>query len=244
MPEVENELSWHRKFKDRFESDLRKALAADVITTFDYSRPELQLSRFLPAAQVATTVRAILDTGRQYEARVHPGEAYSHAACIHLDAPLLSHDRDAVRVLEANRLKTAAPMLRVFDLIALAYRKNARTLKDCDAIRQTLYAASEFVPKVLKRASFEDGSWTIRTHLRRLTRLSNGFSRKRSNLRAAMALFSPTTTSARSTGASVAPPRWRQGSPGSRGRWRTCSRRQAARISAGRVKAWGQEEST
>jgi transposase-like protein/IS1 family transposase len=32
-------------------------------------------------------------------------------------------------------------------------------------------------------------NWTIRTHLRRLTRLSNGFSRKKSNLRAAVALF-------------------------------------------------------
>lgn len=32
-------------------------------------------------------------------------------------------------------------------------------------------------------------NWTIRTHMRRLTRLSNGFSRKKSNLRAALAVF-------------------------------------------------------
>ncbi|HEX5757589.1 MAG TPA: IS1 family transposase [Thermoanaerobaculia bacterium] len=32
-------------------------------------------------------------------------------------------------------------------------------------------------------------NWTMRTNLRRLTRLSNGFSRKRANLRAALALF-------------------------------------------------------
>lgn len=32
-------------------------------------------------------------------------------------------------------------------------------------------------------------NWTMRGHLRRLTRLSNGFSRKRENLRAALALF-------------------------------------------------------
>lgn len=32
-------------------------------------------------------------------------------------------------------------------------------------------------------------NWTLRTHLRRLTRLSNGFSRKKENLRAALALF-------------------------------------------------------
>jgi hypothetical protein len=35
----------------------------------------------------------------------------------------------------------------------------------------------------------ERSNWTIRTHLRRLTRLSNGFSRKRANLRANLALF-------------------------------------------------------
>lgn len=35
----------------------------------------------------------------------------------------------------------------------------------------------------------ERSNWTIRTHLRRMTRLSNGFSRKRANLRANLALF-------------------------------------------------------
>jgi transposase-like protein/IS1 family transposase len=35
----------------------------------------------------------------------------------------------------------------------------------------------------------ERGNWTLRGHLRRMTRLSNGFSRKRANLRAALALY-------------------------------------------------------
>lgn len=35
----------------------------------------------------------------------------------------------------------------------------------------------------------ERSNWTVRTHLRRLTRLSNGFSRKKANLRANLALF-------------------------------------------------------
>jgi IS1 family transposase len=35
----------------------------------------------------------------------------------------------------------------------------------------------------------ERHNWTLRGHLRRMTRLSNGFSRKRANLRAALALF-------------------------------------------------------
>lgn len=174
VPEVENEITWHRKFKDRFESDLRRAVTAEVIATFDYSHPELQLSRVLPVTQAATVVRAILDTGRNYAMRVQPGEAYSHAACIHLDAPLLSHDRDAVRVLEANKLKTAAPTLRVFDLIALAYQKNARTLKDCDTVRQTLYAAREFLPRVFSRASFEDGIKLFDQRLRDLADWTGG----------------------------------------------------------------------
>src|SRR5579863_921443 len=35
----------------------------------------------------------------------------------------------------------------------------------------------------------ERANWTLRGHLRRMTRLSNGFSRKRANLRAALASF-------------------------------------------------------
>jgi hypothetical protein len=35
----------------------------------------------------------------------------------------------------------------------------------------------------------ERTNWTLRTHLRRFTRLSNGFSRKKENLRAALALY-------------------------------------------------------
>lgn len=35
----------------------------------------------------------------------------------------------------------------------------------------------------------ERANWTLRGHLRRFTRLSNGFSRKKANLRAALALF-------------------------------------------------------
>jgi hypothetical protein len=35
----------------------------------------------------------------------------------------------------------------------------------------------------------ERANWTLRGHLRRMTRLSNGFSQKRANLHAALALY-------------------------------------------------------
>jgi transposase-like protein/IS1 family transposase len=44
-------------------------------------------------------------------------------------------------------------------------------------------------PKRMGTSRIERSNWTIRTHLRRMTRLSNGFSRKRANLRANLALF-------------------------------------------------------
>jgi hypothetical protein len=119
VPEVESELSWHMKFKGRFDPDLKKALASGLITVFDYTRPE-QLSPFFPVLQVASaTAQAIEQTGNDYALRVGGGEAYSHAACIHLGAPLLSHDKSAVNTLLYNSLQTAAPVLRVFDLVAL-----------------------------------------------------------------------------------------------------------------------------
>jgi hypothetical protein len=44
-------------------------------------------------------------------------------------------------------------------------------------------------PTEAEQAALERANWTLRGHLRRMTRLSNGFSRKRANLRAALALF-------------------------------------------------------
>ncbi len=157
VPEVENELSWHMKFRDQFDPELRKTIASGLLAVLDYSQPE-QLSDFfsIPHAAAATS-QAITKTGNDYALKVGEGEAYSHAACIHLGMPLLSHDKSAINTLLYNDLKTAAPVLRVFDLIALAYQQGALTVNACDSIRQGLGRAHEFIPKAFRHASFERG---------------------------------------------------------------------------------------
>lgn len=157
VPEVENEVVWHRKFADKFEPDFKKAVAACVIAVFDYSQPEVQLSSMFAPPQAAAAARAIQGTGRGYALRVGNGEAYSHAAGVHLGMPLLSHDKSAIDTLLTGRLQTAAPVLRVFDLICLAYRQNQIAEKQCDVIRQTLRQAGEFLPAAFRNASFVNG---------------------------------------------------------------------------------------
>lgn len=157
VPEVENEVVWHRKFSNKFEQDFKKSVTTGAITVFDYSQPELQLSPMLATPQAAAAARSILRTGRDYALRVGSGEAYSHAACVHLGMPLLSHDKSAIDTLLACHLQTAAPVLRVFDLVSLAYRQNQLLEKQCNDIRQALSKAGEFLPAVFKNASFVSG---------------------------------------------------------------------------------------
>jgi hypothetical protein len=157
VPEVEAEASWNARYRDRFESDVRKAISTGTISVFDYSRPELQLQDILATPQAEVTMRAIINTGREYALRVGRGEAYSHAVCVHLGLPLLSHDISAIKILLEHGQRTAVPTLRFFDLVALAYGTGKMSARDCDSVRQALDRAKEFLPRAFVRASFEDG---------------------------------------------------------------------------------------
>jgi hypothetical protein len=168
VPEVENELSWHAKFKGRFDQDLRRAVSNGLLEIFDYSRPD-ELSVFFPVPHAATAAsNAITKTGNEYALKIGTGEAYSHAACIHLGMPLLSHDKSAIDTLLYNNLQTAAPVLRVFDLVVIGYEQGTLSVKACDSIRQILGQSGEFVPKAFKRASFEQGLRTFDARLHEL----------------------------------------------------------------------------
>lgn len=157
VPEVENEIAWHAKFKDRFDPDLKKAIAAGVITVFDYS--DVQSYSFLPPPQASIAAAAIAQVGRDYVLKVGLGEAYSHAASVHLGMPFLSHDISAIRTLTAGAKRVAAPTLRFFDLLCLARSKNYLTEKECDQARKALnnFSSTEWLPQSFLYSSFAQG---------------------------------------------------------------------------------------
>lgn len=66
-------------------------------------------------------------------------------------------------------------------------------------------------PRRICTSIVERGSLSIRTCVRRLTRLTNAFSKKWDNLKAARALYLPTTTSAGFTPASGVRQLWKAG---------------------------------
>ncbi len=168
VPEVQAEITWHLKFKDKFDARLRKALTAGSLSIFDYSSPDA-LSEFFPVGVAAASAsEAISRTGREYALRLGRGEAYSHAVCSHLGMPFLSHDVTAIDALRAGNLKTAAPVLRVFDLIVLAHRDGEMSVRDIKNFRQQLQAwnSSEWMPNEFKAFSVAEGlvSYVGRLH--------------------------------------------------------------------------------
>jgi hypothetical protein len=86
------------------------------------------------------------------------GEAYTHAAGILLNLPVVTNDMEAIRVLRADQ-STGIPerVLRFFDVVVFFFQIGELTLADCDSVRQQLIGISEHVPTCFQRASFEDG---------------------------------------------------------------------------------------
>jgi hypothetical protein len=100
---------------------------------------------------------SITALGGIYERWVDYGEAYSHAAGITLNSPVLSHDLTALIAL-MNAGQTVPPcVLRLFDLLALTQHVGAMTSADCDTVRAALAAEREYVPKEFKNCSFDAG---------------------------------------------------------------------------------------
>ena len=98
MPEVEMELRWTKRFRNRFEQPLRKAVSAGRLAICDQA---LLQSHFGPTGPPAFS--AIQSLGATYHKKVGRGEAYTLAAATTLAVPALSNDFQAIKVLQAAK---------------------------------------------------------------------------------------------------------------------------------------------
>jgi hypothetical protein len=153
VQEVDLELRWLRKHKDKFVQPLEKALKSNALHVLDPGR----FQSLLGSAPVGASWAGFQSLGAQYEGHIHRGEAYTFAAGVTLGLPALSNDFSAIKTLEANLLTLPTPVLRTFDLLALCFHAGCLELKACEAVRSQLLKNGEGLPKAFMHASFEDG---------------------------------------------------------------------------------------
>ncbi len=161
VQEVDLEMRWLQKHKDRFVPQLDKALKSSVLRVLDPA----YFQSLLSAAPVGASWDGFQSLGAQYEGRIHRGEAYSFAAGVTLGVPALSNDFSAIKTLEANLLTLPVPVLRSFDLLAFCFRTGFLELKACESVRSQLLKNGEGLPKAFMNASFEDGLRTFTPRL-------------------------------------------------------------------------------
>ncbi len=153
VQEVDLELRWLGKHKDRFVPQLDKALKSGVLRVLDPS----YFQSLLSTAPVGASWVGFQSLGAQYEGYIGRGEAYTFAAAVTLSVPALSNDFSAIKTLENNLLALPTPVLRVFDLLAFCYECGGLELKACDGVRDNLLKCGEGMPKAFMNASFQDG---------------------------------------------------------------------------------------
>src|SRR6266404_61274 len=153
VQEVDLELRWLGKHKDRFVPQLDKALKSGVLRILDPAYFQSQLS----TAPVGASWAGFQSLGAQNEGHIGRGEAYTFAAAVTLGVPALSNDFSAIRTLEANLLTLPTPVLRGFDLLAFCYQSGCLELKACDGDRSELLKCGEGMPRAFMNASFQDG---------------------------------------------------------------------------------------
>ena len=161
VEEVEIELRWMRKFKDKFVPQLDKALRSSILRVLDQTLFQTLLS----GAPVGTSWAGFQKLGAQYNGYVQRGEAYTFAAGATLNLPAMSNDRSAIRVLEANMMTLPSPVLRAFDLVAFSLSAGILDLKACEALRSELLKNAEGLPRPFANASFENGVKSFQARL-------------------------------------------------------------------------------
>jgi hypothetical protein len=161
VQEVDNELRWMRRFKDRFVQQLDKALKAATLKVLDGAEFHSHLS----VAPVGASWASFQSLGSRYNGYVDLGEAYTFAAAVTLGFPALSNDFSAIRVLEGKMQALPTPVLRSFDLFAFCYHNNILSPNECETVRSSLLKELEGLPKAFQNTSFENGVKSFNTRL-------------------------------------------------------------------------------
>lgn len=163
VQEVDIELRWLARHKDRFVAQFEKALKHGTLARLDQPFFQSFLSSAAPGASWST-FQAL---GSQYNGYVQRGEAYTYAAAITLGFPVASNDFRAIQTLQFQMLTLPAPVLRCFDLLAFAHECGILKLKDCEDFRSELLKHKEHVPRSFLHSSFETALATFVSRLRK-----------------------------------------------------------------------------
>ena len=151
--EVDLELRWVRKYRDRFVPQLDKALRSETLKKLDVAL----FQSLLASAKPGTSWASFQALGAQYYGYVQLGEAYTFAAGLSLAVPAASNDFSAIQTLNAQMLVLPAPIIRCFDLLVFAHRTDILDMKACDKARSELLKNGEGLPKPFQNSSFADG---------------------------------------------------------------------------------------
>lgn len=163
--EVDLELRWIKKHKDRFVGPLDKAIKRGTLAKLDVPFFQSMLASAIPGTSWST----YQTLGVQLSGYVQRGEAYTHAAALSLGMPAASNDFRAIQVMKTNMLSVPTPVLRSFDLLVFAYFDGTLDIKDCESIRTELLKSGEGIPGPFKHASFEAGAKVFPCRLRQTT---------------------------------------------------------------------------
>jgi hypothetical protein len=85
------------------------------------------------------------------------GEAYTHAAGLLLNSPVVSNDSEAIAKLRSAGRGLPEFVLRFFDLVVFFFQIGELSPPECEAMRQALLQRGEHVPRCFDGHSFEDG---------------------------------------------------------------------------------------
>ena len=153
VPEVETEVSRNGRFGKRFEPTLIGAMGRGHIAPFDEADVRrLLTAREWPGTALDEEINRLAERSTRYHRHVDRGEAYTHAAGAQLRLPAMSHDGRAIKVLEGIPEVMPAPVLRMWDLFALAYDDGIVTVADGEQAVGHLAGEHEYLPPMLAQS--------------------------------------------------------------------------------------------